>query len=237
MFDINFISEPGKQKDTSDASWSFLSERNKPDRYLESDSKKSKVSFIQYNSWINYVFVLIIIGFIAMISILNMRHRQVQPNAAVLNQVIDLIIESDYIKTLQLTEAIFSMNQVKVTIRSENFTSIQSLSQSYRMEDEIPYEMYQKGEYSYLNLIFPWNGDTKGGDIQILKSMAENTVFDNKVSINITKDIFELQGRASDIISFLLQMAENKQMQKFNFSVGHYESGQFNLKIQLNRIL
>ena len=55
MFDINFISEPGKQKDTSDASWSFLSERNKPDRYLESDSKQSKVSFIQYNSWINYM--------------------------------------------------------------------------------------------------------------------------------------------------------------------------------------
>ena len=236
MFDINFISEPGKQKDTSDASWSFLSERNKPAMYLESDSKQSKVSFIQYNSWINYVFVLIILGFIAMISILNMRYRQVQPNAAVLNQVIDLIIESDYKKTIQLTEAIFSMNQVKVTIRSEDFTSIQSLSQSYRMENKIPYEMYQKGKYSYLNLIFRWKGNEKSGDITILQSMADKIVFSKEASINHTEDIFKIQGEASDIISFLLEMAENKQIQKFNFSVFHHGAGKFNLKVQLNLI-
>ena len=232
MFDINFISEPGKQKDTSDASWSFLAERNEPDMNLGSDSTQSKASFIQYNSWINYVFVLIILGFIAMISILNMRYRQVQPNAAVLNQVIDLIIDSDYIKTLQLTEAIFSMHQAKVTIRSEDFTSIQSLSQSYRMEDEIPYEMYQKGKYSYLNFIFRWKGNEQSGDINILQSMADKIVFSKEVSIHHTEEIFEIQGEASDIISFLLEMAENKHIQKFNLSVSHDDFEQFNLIVQ-----
>ena len=73
----------------------------------------------------------------------------------VLNQVISLIVESGDIKNLQLTEANFSTKQVKITLRSEDFTTIQSLTQVYRMENEIPYEMFQKGIYSYINLIFP----------------------------------------------------------------------------------
>ena len=223
------------QKETSDASWSFLYKKNEPYMNGKSDSKQSKVSFINQNGWKNYAIVLAMMGIIAIISINS--HKQVKLDLAVLNKVIDLIVDSDYKNNLQLLEAYFSTDKIKVTIRSEDFSDLLDLSQDYRMENAIPYEMYRKGNYSYLNLIFPWNRDAKGGDIQILKSMAENTVFANKVSINITKDIFELQGQSSDIISFLLQMAENKQMQKFNFSVGHFESGQFNLKIELNRIL
>ena len=231
MFDLNFISEPGMQNETSDASWSFLSKKSEPEMNGESGSNHSQVPLFHQNSWKNYAFVLSILGFIAIVSILNSRYTQVKPDL-VLNQVIDLIVESDYIKNLQLAEAIFSTDQVKVTIRSEDFAAIQSLSRGYRMENELPYEMYQKGKYSYLNLIFRWKGKQKSGDINILQSMADKIVFSKEASINHTEDIFEIKGEASDIISFLLEMAENKQIQKFNLSVSHDDFEQFNLIVQ-----
>ena len=128
-----------------------------------------------------------------MIEIINIRFTQVKPDI-VLNQVIDLIVESDYIKNLQLVEAIFSTDQVKVTIRSEDFSTIQSLSRSYSMENELPYEMYQKGKYSYLNLIFRWKGNDKNGDINILQSMADKIVFSKVASINHTEDNVFMSG-------------------------------------------
>ena len=231
MFDLNFISEPGMQNETSDASWSFLSKKSEPEMNGKSGSNHLQVSMIHQNSWKNYVFVLLILGFIAIVSILNSRYTQVKPDL-VLNQVIDLIVESDYIKNLQLEKATFSTDQVKVTIRSEDFAAIQSLSRGYRMENELPYEMYQKGKYSYLNLIFRWKGNKNSGDINILQSIADKIVFSKEASINHTEDIFEIQGGASDIISFLLEMAENKQIQKFNLSVSHDDFEQFNLIVQ-----
>ena len=123
MFDLNFISKPGMQNETSDASWSFLYEQSEKNVNGEADSKQPSTSFIQQNSWKNYAFVLIILGFIGMISIINSRYTQIKPDW-VLNQVIDLIDESGYIKNIQLTEANFSTDQVTVTIRSNDFSAI-----------------------------------------------------------------------------------------------------------------
>jgi hypothetical protein len=175
------------------------------------------------------------VAFIVGISILNIPHTQIKADW-VLNQVIDLIIESVYIENLQLAEANFDTDQVKVTIYSDDFTAIQSLSQDYHKGNEMPYEMYKRGEYNYLSLIFPWKGNESGGDIQTLQYMANKTVFSNMTSINHTENIFEIKGQSSDIISFLLGMTENKQIQRFIFSVYHHESDQFNLRVQLNRI-
>ena len=231
MFDINFISEPGMQVETSDASWSFLHKKSQPVMDEKSDLKQSNIFFILQNRWKNYAFILIILCFLGVISIINVRQTQVKPDW-VLNQVLDLIVESVYIKNLQLAEAIFSRDQDKITIRSEDFAAIQSLSRGYHLENELPYEMYQKGKYSYLNLIFRWKRNKKSGDINILQSIADKIVFSKQASINLTEDIFEIQGEASDIISFLLEMAEDKQIQKFNLSVSHDDFEQFNLIVQ-----
>ena len=235
MFDLNFISEPGLQNKNSDASWSFLEEKSESDLNGKSESKQSQRSLFQQNSWKNYAFVLVIVGFIGWISILNIPHTQIKADW-VLNQVIDLIIESVYIENLQLAGAKFDTDQVKVTIYSDDFTTIQSLSQGYHKGNEIPYEIYKKGEFNYLSLIFPWQGNESDGDVQTLQYMADKTVFSKMTSINHTEDIFEMQGQSSDIISFLLGMADNKQIQKFIFSVSQYESDRFNLKVQLNHI-
>ena len=138
MFDINFIADPGIQNESSDASWSFLYKKSEQEMNEKFDSQQLKASFIHQNSWLNYFFVLIILGSIGVISFINISYTHLKPDF-VLNQVIDLIVDSSYLINLQLEEANFSKDQVKVTIRSEDFTTIQSISQDYHI-DEIPYE-------------------------------------------------------------------------------------------------
>ena len=52
--------------------------------------------------------------------------------------------------------------------------------------------------------------------------------------VTFTDNEFGLQGRSSDIISYLLQMADNQLIQKFILSVHHLESGRFYLKVEEN---
>ena len=154
----------------------------------------------------------------------------------VLNQVVDLIIESGYFKDLQLSEAHFNSDYVKVTIAAGELSSLQNFTLGYRIEDNIPYEIFRKDEINYVSLNFPWEGNKKGGSIETLKSLATKTVFSNKISINSSGNNFELYGRSSDIISYLLQMADNGLIQKFTLSVYHLESGEFYLKVQTNQV-
>jgi hypothetical protein len=235
MFDINFIEEPGFQKEISDATWSYLHKKNELVKDKQPKIKESSKSFIRIKAWKDYVFSLSILSFIVVIGILFTPYAQVKPNM-VLSQVIDIILESGYKRNIQLLEANFSQNQVKVIIRSQDFSAIQALTIGYRTKGSIPYEMYQKEGYNYLNLTFPWKGNKNSANIQDLQSLADSTVFYNKVSIEHVENIFDIQGRASDIIAFLLKMAEKKEIQKYIFSIFHDESGRFNLKFKLNPI-
>ena len=148
--------------------------------------------------------------------------------------MVGLIIESGYMKDLQLAEAHFMPQSVIVTITAHQLTSVQKFIQGYRREDNIPFEIFQKNNMSYVSLNFPWEGGRKGGNMEILKSLAAKTVFSNKILINYTDHYFELEGRSSDIISYLLQMAETGLIQKFTLSVLHLKSGRFFLKVQAN---
>ena len=234
MFDLNFIAEPGIQTKNSDASWSFLHKRkiiNDGDIQKTPTTMTKKTRSIgKYFGWVVCV-ILIFVGFN-----IFLKSRSIVGPDMVLNQVVDLIIESGYIKNLQLAEAHFMPGFVKVTIAADQLSYIQNLIQGYRREDNIPFEIFQKNNVSYVRLNFPWDGGKKGGDMEILKSLAAKTVFSNKISINYTNDSFDLQGRSSDIISYLLQMAENGLIQKFTLSVFHLESGRFYLKVQANQI-
>ena len=235
MFEINFISEPGFQKETSDACWSFLNNQSENDIKEETIISPPKSFFMKQNSWKNYVFVLLTLCLIALMSIINIRYLQINTEL-MLTQVIDLIIKSDYVNNLQFEEANFSRDKIKVSIRSEELSVIHELSQEHLLTEEIPYQIYQKTGYSYLNLHFPWRSNEKGGNIQVLKSMASAREYSKNIIINHSQDTFEIKGRSSDIISFLLQMAEKKQIQKFYFSVFQNNSGEFNLIVQLKSI-
>ncbi len=233
MFDLNFIAEPGIQTENSDACWSFLHKRKTNDEEIAQKKviveTQTKEPMIKYYTWAICAILLI-----AGVSLCYKPQQTVSPDM-VLNQVVDLIIESGYMKDLQLQEAYFAPRSVKVTIKANQLNPLQDFAYGYRREDNIPFQMYQKNNMNYVSLNFPWEGGKEGGDIEKLKSLASKTIFSNKKSINYTTKQFELQGRSSDIISFLLQMAENGLIQKFILSLNHLESGQFFLKIQVGK--
>ncbi len=234
MFNPNFIAEPGIQKETSDACWSYLQKKvevisEEPVKKTVEKNKNTKAKLAIY-AWAVSVIIII-----ASTGIFMNPEPKISPDM-VLNQVVDLIIESGYFKDLKLSEAHFNSDYVKVTIAAEELSSLQNFTLGYRIEDNIPYEIFRKDKINYVSLNFPWEGNKKGGSIETLKSLATKTVFSNKISINSSGNNFELYGRPSDIISYLLQMADNGLIQKFMLSVYHLESGEFYLKVQTNQV-
>jgi len=232
MFDLNFIAEPGIQKESPEASWSFLHKRKEYETEGSPQPSDSKLTKSRKN-WKYYGMIACAIIILSVIDMFVKSQPKVSPDM-VLNQVIDLIIESAYMKDLQLAEAHFKSDLVIVTITASELASLQNFTQGYRKEDNIPYEVFQRNKLNYVSLNFPWEGDKKGGDIETLRTLAGKTVFSNKIFINFTANEFELQGRSSDIISYLLQMADNGLIQKFTLSVHHLESGRFYLKVEEN---
>ncbi len=234
MFDLNFIAEPGIQTESSEASWSFLHKRKEPEPETASVSASPKPQNTK-SGWKYYTVGAIAIMTVAAIGVFMKPQPPVSPDM-VLNQVIDLIVESGYMKDLQLADAYFESDNVRVTISAGELSSLHNFTRGYRKEDKIPYEIFQRNETNYVSLKFPWEGDKKGGDIEVLKSLAAKTVFSNKINISFTENEFELHGRSSDIISYLLQMADNGLIQKFTLSVHHLESGRFFLKVLAKKV-
>ena len=113
MFEINFISEPGFQKETSDACWSFLDNQSENDIKGETIISSPKSFLMQQNSWKNYVYVLLILCLIALMSIINIRYLQINTDF-MLTQVIDLIIKSDYVNNLQFEEAALLRDKIRL---------------------------------------------------------------------------------------------------------------------------
>ena len=232
MFDLNFIAEPGIQAESSESSWSFLQRSTEPETksVLKSAvvrSIKSGANWDYYNIAVTAIIIIAVIG-------LFVNSQPKVSEDMVLKQVIDFIVESDHIKDLQLAEVHFNTDLVTVTITATELDFLQDFILGYQKEDKISYEIFQKNKLNYVSLNFLWEGDKKGGDIASLKTLADKTAFSNKISINFIDNEFELHGRSSDIISFLLQMADNGLIQKFTLSVLHLESGKFNLKVRVN---
>jgi hypothetical protein len=224
MFDLNFIAEPGVQIDNTDASWSFLHKRSQTKTIKSIQPDQNIIRWKLYGA-IGVTIIILFIGF------LQIMQTKVDPNM-VLNQVIDLIVESGYISEIQLAEAHFNTNHVNVIIRSDELNGLQKFTQGYRIADIIPYEMYIKENINYVSLNFPWKVNQYEGDITSLVSLASKTVFSNKIAMNHTDNSFKIIGRSSDIISYLLQMADSGLIQKFTLLVQLMESGRFSLKIE-----
>jgi len=233
MFDLNFIAEPGIQAETTEASWSFLQEKteNKIEDVPKSQIMKSSNSGTNWKYYGIAAYAIIILVLIGIFG----NYQPKMDSSMVLNQVIDLIIESGYMKDLQLMEAHFKPDFVKVTIIASDLAFLQNFVQGYHTTDKIPYEIFQKNKLNYVSLNFPWDAENNREDIGTLKTLADQIVFSNKISISLTDNEFELQGSSSDIISYLLKMADDDLIQKFTLSVIHLESGKYYLKVRANK--
>ena len=234
MFNLNFIAEPGVQENSPNDSWSFIRDKKDSDSISSRSLKKESKETINRALFYVYGWAAFIIIFFLILAI-NVNSNKFSPNV-VLNQVIDLIIGSEYMKELHLSEVEFGSGDVKVTISSSNLVSLQNFTLGYRKEDKIPYKLFKKNKNKYLSLNFPWQGKSTEVDLDLLKDLATQTVFSNKIIISETGESFELRGRSSDIISYLLQMAKSGTIQNFIFSVFHLDSGQFFLKIKTTKV-
>ena len=231
MFDVNFISNPGINTESSNDSWSFLHKRKDESNKVIQKEKNNKNRIFDYS--FNYIKWLLFTIFLAVLLIYYIAPKKIVSTHLVLNQVIDLIIESTYMKELQLEEAYFSKESVKVTIKSDQLKTIQDFTRGYKIEKNIPFEVFRKNNHNYLSFYYPWISHNNKTNIETLKNLASKTVFSNKMYINYSKDRFELEGRPSDIISFLLQMAEGELIKNFTFSIYNIEPGRFSLIVNI----
>ena len=119
MFELNFIAKPGIQAEYSEASWSFLqkSTDSEPESIPKSSVEKSKISGAHWKDYGIITFAVII--FVAISMFVHFQPK-VMSQDVVLTQVIDLVIESGYMKELQLMEAHFKPDFMKVTIKYTN---------------------------------------------------------------------------------------------------------------------
>ena len=103
MFSPNFIAEPGIQKKSSDASWSYLQKK------AEVVSQEPAIKTVEKNKNTKaklaiYAWAVSVIIIIASTGLFMNPEPKISPDM-VLNQVVDLIIESGYFTELQLSEA------------------------------------------------------------------------------------------------------------------------------------
>ena len=138
----------------------------------------------------------------------------------VLNQVIDIIDECSYIDVLHLSEAIFAMDKIIIKVRSKNIDKIISLSNKYnKLEAGSSIEVFQKNQYNYGKLIFPWKIINLQDNSNNLDSIIKEMKFTNNLHVTNQKEVIRVTGKSSDIISFLLQMVEKQEIGKYKLSI------------------
>ena len=232
MFDLNFISNPGLQSEKSNASWSYeIEENTKSDQQL--DVNESGVQYRKSNTW-KYLITLFII-IICFVVVEKFTSTSIKPNT-VLNNIIDIIVESEHNMNLQLVEVNFLSDKVEVLIRSEKIKDIQYVLDEYYLQRHILYDLYQKGVYNYISIDFPWEINVINKDISNLITFIKKTRFSDLVVSSHDETVIEIHGKSTDIISFLLYMTEANQIQNYYYSIFYDEYDNFKLKILLHII-
>ena len=232
MFDLNFISNPGLQSEKSNASWSYeIEENTKSDQKL--DVNESGVQYRKSNTW-KYLITLFII-IICFIVVDKFTSTAVKPNI-VLNNIIDIIVESEHNMNLQLVEINFLSDKVEVLIRSEKTKDMQFVLDEYYLQKHFLYDLYQKGVYNYISINFPWEINVINQDISNLSNFIKKTRFSDFIVYSNDKEVIEIHGKSTDIISFLLYMTEANQIKNYYYSIFYNEYDNFKLKILLNII-
>lgn len=238
MFDLNFISDPGVQKEGEPAVWSFLPKDTSPETTEKIDKPPVKPvpvkNSFNWNPWGFLTAGIVIIGFY----LFQEGHlfNTIVATDKVLNQVVDLIVEGSYLTDLKLEKVVFNKSQAVILLQAEKMEVLKRFNQGFYPDENIPYQIYQSGDNYFLSLQMPWQVNPKeGGDIDMLKSLTKKTVFSNKVSLDFSDNEFEIKGRSADIISFLLNLAKNGLIQEYGLVIQQMDAGVFVLKALIQK--
>ena len=230
MFDINFISKPGVKKHPSKDAWSFL-KKNK----LVDDEKKEKIvvkktPIFDNEIFKNYFLLFISFGLIIALSFMNMSSSKFD-SEVILEQVLDLMINTEYMDDFNLKEIEFNQKKILMLIELTNISIIHEME---KLNEELSFEVYKKGSRNYLSILFPWSISGEGKNVGIIKSFMDEIIFSKEIIMKENDEMIYFYAKSSDMITFLLNMAENNQIQKFNFLISQHENNDYKLALYLN---
>ena len=233
MFDINFISNSGMQNEESDEKWSFLKEKIIIPEDKENKNVIIKTSLFDNEVWKSYLSVLIGFGLIFIMSIMNTQPVNFD-SEKILNQVLDLMIDSDYSKEFNLKNIEFNQNQIFLLFELVDVSTIHDMENIYALSEKISYEIYKKDSINYLNILFPWNVSLEGGNFENIKSIMDKIIFSKEVVVEEVDNMIYFHAKLSDIVTFLLNMTDDNQIQKFSFSISQNQLNDYKMILYSN---
>ena len=233
MFDINFISKSGIQNEKSDEKWSFLKGKIIIPEDKENKNIIIKTSLFNNEVWKSYLLVLIGFGLIFIMSIMNTQSVNFNSDFF-LNQVLDLMIESDYSNEFNLKNIEFNQNQIFLLIELVDVSTIHDMENIYALSEKVSYEIYKKDSMNYLNILFPWNVSMEGGNFENIKSIMDKIIFSKEVIMEEVDNMIYFHANLSDIVTFLLNMAGDNQIQKFSFSISQNQLNDYKMVLYSN---
>ncbi len=233
MFDINFISKPGIKNTKSDEMWSFLKEKIMSSGDKENKSLLKKTSLFDNEVWKNYMLVVIGICLVFIMSIMN-THSVDYDSEKILNQVLDLMINSDYSDEFNLKKIEFNQNQILLLIELANFSTIHGMQNLYDSNEKTSYEIYNKDSINYLNILFPWNVYAEGSNFENVKSIMDKIIFSKEIAMEESDEMIYFHAKLSDIVTLLLNMTDDNQIQKFSFSISHDQLNDYKMVLYSN---
>ena len=230
MFDINFISKPGLKENSLNDTWSFLKKNEFSDKDKVEKKVVKKISLFNKDIFKNYILLLVSLSLIVVMSFLNTSSSKFN-SKAILEQVLDLMINTDYMDNFNLKTIEFNQKNILMLIELADISMIHGME---KLNKELSFEVYKKNKRNYLSILFTWRISEKGKNIEVVKSFMDEIIFSKEIIIKENDEIIYFHAKSSDMITFLLNMAENNQIQKFNFLISQHENNDYKLALYLN---
>ncbi len=230
MFDINFISKPGVKENSSNDTWSFLKKNKFSDTDKEEKKVVKKISLLNNDIFKNYIVLILSFSLIVAMSFLNTSSSKFN-SKVILEQVLDLMINTEYMDNFNLKTIEFNQKNILMLIELADISMIHEMG---KLNEGVSFEVYKKNTRNYLSILFPWSISEKGKNIEVVKSFMDEIIFSKEIIVKENDKIIYFYAKSSDMITFLLNMAENNQIQKFNFLISQYENNDYKLALYLN---
>ena len=230
MFDLNFISNPGFKEKPSNETWSYFKEEEIIDHGRKDKVEKERISLFNNEKLKNYFLLLFSFGLIFIMSFLNSPSTQFDFKDVV-EDVLDLMIISEYKKDFDLQKMEFSSQNISMLFSLDDISNIYQFEKINNLSEEAFFEVYNKNSINYMNILFPWFVLSEKTSIEDAKLFIDEMIFSKKIIINQNNEMIYFHSTLSDIVTFLLNMLEKKQINKNNILISRDGNGDYQLSL------
>ena len=230
MFDLNFISNPGFKEKPSNETWSYFKQEEIVDHGRKDKVVKERISLFNNEKLKNYFLLLFSFGLIFIMSFLNSSSTQFDFKN-VIEDVLDLMIISEYKKDFDLQKMEFSSQNISMLFSLDDISNIYQFEKINNLSEEAFFEVYNKNSINYVNILFPWFVLSEKTSIEDAKLFIDEMIFSKKIIINQNNEMIYFHSTLSDVVTFLLNMLEKKQINKNNILISRDGNGDYQLSL------